>query len=368
MAGSDVAGRSDAEQAEASSTGIRLVHTLMQFRERIADVGETVQLAAKGKGKVFLRQFAELREDVIHARHTDGIQAIGGRGYGSEAHFVETEMVFQVTVNLEHVHGLRSHSHARGDRPGVMASEEFAHFRLDNVVAAAAIGEDAERVIHFLGSVEANGYADFVGGQIIDDDGSEERGVGGKAEIDFDALERGLLAGVVDHFAKHWEIHQGLAAEKSDVHGPATFGLGEQIVHRRLRGLPIHEFFFAFGSGDFVFAEFVAILTRKIALIGEVHHQGLQREMLRELLRSSGNWRSVTNGMDLTEFLNGFGDIQRRVADFLRHTANQVGAGERPIRELVQNRRGSFIERKDTATGDEIEKIAALPAESAEFT
>src|SRR6267154_4409232 len=162
MAGSDVAGRSDAEEAEASSTGMRLVHTLMQLRERIADVGKAMQLAAKGKGKIFLRQFAELREDVIHARHTDGIQAIGGRGYGSEADFVETEIVFQVTVNLEHVHGLRGHSHARGDRAGVMASEKFANFRLDNVVAAAAIGEDAKRVIHFLRPVQANGYADFV--------------------------------------------------------------------------------------------------------------------------------------------------------------------------------------------------------------
>ena len=103
-------------------------------------------------------------------------------------------------------------------------------------------------------------------------------------------------------------------------------------------------------------------------MIGEVHHQGLQGEMLRELLRSSGDWRAVTDGMDLAEFLNGFGDIQRRVADFLRHTANQVGTGERPIRELVQNRRGSFIEREDAATGDEIEKIGALPAEPAEFT
>src|SRR6267378_8590184 len=97
-------------------------------------------------------------------------------------------------VNLKHVHGLRGHSHARRDRSSVMASEEFAHFRLDNVVAAAAIREDAKRVIHFLGSVEADGYADFVGGQIVDDDGSKERGVGGKAEIDFYAFARGLLA------------------------------------------------------------------------------------------------------------------------------------------------------------------------------
>src|SRR6266403_672813 len=136
MAGSDVAGRSDAEQAEASSTGMRLVYTLMQLRERIADVGKAMQLAAKGKGKIFLRQFAELRENIIHARHSDGVQAIRGRGNRSEADFVEAEIVFQVTVNLEHVHGLRGHSHARGDRPGVMTSEKFTHFRLDNVVAA----------------------------------------------------------------------------------------------------------------------------------------------------------------------------------------------------------------------------------------
>ncbi len=101
------------------------------------------------------------------------------------------------------------------------------------------------------------------------------------------------------------------------MHGAAAFGLGEQIVHRALRGLPIHEFLFAFWSSDFVFAELIAILAGKIALIGEVHHQGLQREMLRKLLRSGGDRRAVADGMDLAELLNGFGDVHRRVADLL---------------------------------------------------
>src|SRR6267378_4965428 len=188
MTRGDVAGRSDAQQAKPSSTRMRLVHTLMQLRERIADVGKAVQFAAKSEGKIFLGKFAELRENVIHARHSDGVQAIRGRGYRSEADFVETQIVFQVPVNLEHVHGLRGHGYPGGDWAGVMASEEFTNFRLDNIVAAAPIGEDAECVIHFLGPIEADGYADFVGGQIIDNGRSKERGVGGKAEIDFHAL------------------------------------------------------------------------------------------------------------------------------------------------------------------------------------
>ncbi len=109
--------------------------------------------------------------------------------------------MFQVAVNLEHVHGLGGHGHTGCYRPGVMASEQFTNFGLDNVVAAAAIGEDAKRVIHLPGSVEADGYADFVGGQIIDDDGSEEGCVRGKTEIDFDAFAGGLLARIVDDLA-----------------------------------------------------------------------------------------------------------------------------------------------------------------------
>src|SRR5260370_7801871 len=76
MAGSDVAGRSDAQEAKASSTRMRLVHTLMQLRERIADVGKAVQFAAKSEGEIFLGEFAELRENLIHASHTHGVQPI----------------------------------------------------------------------------------------------------------------------------------------------------------------------------------------------------------------------------------------------------------------------------------------------------
>src|SRR5258705_5530886 len=123
MTRGDVAGRSDTQEAKASSTRMGFVHPLMQLRQGIANVGKAVQFAAKSEGEIFLGEFAELRENVIHAWHTDGVQAIGRRGYRSEADFVETKIVFQVAVNLEHVHGLRSHGHTRRDRPGAMASK-----------------------------------------------------------------------------------------------------------------------------------------------------------------------------------------------------------------------------------------------------
>src|SRR5882672_3076593 len=111
MTRGDVAGRSDTQEAKASSTRMGFVHPLMQLRQGIANVGKAVQFTAKCEGKIFLGEFAELRENVIHARHSDGVQAIRGRGYRSEADFVETEIVFQVTVDLENVHGLRGHGY-----------------------------------------------------------------------------------------------------------------------------------------------------------------------------------------------------------------------------------------------------------------
>ena len=165
------------------------------------------------------------------------------------------------------------HGDARGDRARVMTREKLADLRLHDFVAAAAVGEDAELVVHFLGAVDAYGDADAIVGQEIDDLRSEQRGVGSQAEVDLHAFARGLFGGIVDDVAKQREIHQRFAAEEGDVDRFAAFGLREEIVDGSLRGLHVHELLFAFGRGDLVFAELVAVLAGEIALVGDVHHQ-----------------------------------------------------------------------------------------------
>ena len=78
-----------------------------------------------------------------------------------------------------------------------------------------------------------------------------------------------------------------------------------------LGGLHVHEFLFALGRGDFVFAELVAVLAGEIALVGDVHHHGLEREMFRERF---GFFREgdggVADGADLRKFIDAAEDIE----------------------------------------------------------
>ena len=46
VAGSNIAGRSDADQTKARATWMRFVHTLVEFGESVADVGKAVKFAA----------------------------------------------------------------------------------------------------------------------------------------------------------------------------------------------------------------------------------------------------------------------------------------------------------------------------------
>ena len=136
------------------------------------------------------RQHLELVEHAVHAALVDGVEAIGRRGDGREADLVEAQVVLQMAVDAEHVGDARGERDARGDGPRAVACDQRADAGLDDVVAAAAVGEDAELVVQFLGAIHADRHADVVFGEELDDGGSEQGGVGGEAEIDGAALRR----------------------------------------------------------------------------------------------------------------------------------------------------------------------------------
>ena len=56
----------------------------------------------------------------------------------------------------------------------------------------------------------------------------------------------------------------------------------EQKIHRSLGRLEVHELRLAFGRRHLVLAELVAVLAGQIALVGEIHHQRLERENVRQ--------------------------------------------------------------------------------------
>ena len=68
MARSDVSRRPHAQQPQARAARMRFVHALAQFRQRIADVRESVRLAAQRIFQIFVSQRVELIQHAVHAR------------------------------------------------------------------------------------------------------------------------------------------------------------------------------------------------------------------------------------------------------------------------------------------------------------
>ena len=89
--------------------------------------------------------------------------------------------------------------------------------RRDDVVAAGAVVEDAELVLHFLGAVDRDRHPDLVLDQELDHVRLEQGGVGGQAEVDVLAERGGALLRVGDGLLEHREVEERLAAEERQV-------------------------------------------------------------------------------------------------------------------------------------------------------
>ena len=59
--------------------------------------------------------------------------------------------------------------HARADRPAAMPLQQLLDLRRDDVVAAGAVVEDAELVLHLARAVDRDRDADVVLGEELDD-------------------------------------------------------------------------------------------------------------------------------------------------------------------------------------------------------
>ena len=187
MAGSDIARRTDAHQAQAGAAGMRLVDALVEFGDRVADVRESVHLAAQRVLEVLLGQHMELAQNTVHAAFADGIEPIRRSRHRREADLVESELVLQVAVDSHDVRDAGGQRNARRDRARAVARDQRFHARCDDVVAAAAVGEDAQLVVQLRRAVHADRDADIVVREELDDRGRQQRGVGGEAEIDASA-------------------------------------------------------------------------------------------------------------------------------------------------------------------------------------
>ena len=147
-----------------------------------------MRFAAQRILQIFVGQHVELIQYAIHAGGVDGVELVGRRGDGRETYFVESQVLLQMAEDADHVGNARRERDARRDGPGAMVLDQCAHLGLDNVVAALAVGEDAQMVVHLLGAIHADGDADVVLGEKLDDGRRQQSGVGGETEVDVPPL------------------------------------------------------------------------------------------------------------------------------------------------------------------------------------
>src|ERR1051326_1782156 len=131
----------------------------------------------------FVSERAELLQHAIETAVADGVAALGRRRYRREADFVESDVFGEMAEDAEDVESLRGQGNARADRTAAMLPQQLPNLRSDDVVAANAAFEDAELVLHLLGTVDRDGHAALIVEKPLDDLGPQQRGVGGKAEV-----------------------------------------------------------------------------------------------------------------------------------------------------------------------------------------
>ncbi len=131
----------------------------------------------------------------------------------------------------------------------------------------------------------------------------------------------------------------------------------QQKIDRCLRRLDFHELRLAFRRGDLVFAELIAIGAGKIALVGQVDHQCLKREIRRRLLHGFRFDQAGHDGAGVKHLLDQFGRIR-----FAHATGNQIPQQLFMLRvafgEAVNQSGGVAVQFEDRAGGNQIQKAA----------
>ena len=117
MAGRDIARRTDADQAQPRAARMRFVDALMQLGERVADVGESMMLAAQREFQIFVGKHAELIQHAIHAALVDRIQTIRRCRDRRESDLVKAEVVLQMAKDPNNVRDPRGEGHPRRNGP-----------------------------------------------------------------------------------------------------------------------------------------------------------------------------------------------------------------------------------------------------------
>ena len=290
------------------------------------------------------------------------------RRHRREPDLPEADVVGEVAIDLLDVEVRRRERHARADRPRAVAPEELADLRRHQIVAAGAVGEDAELVLDVLRPVDRDRDADAVLGDELDDLRLEQRRVR-EAEVHRFADFGRALPRVRDRLDEHREVEQRLAAEERDVRDVAR--LAQQEVDALARRVLRHEFRLPAVRrvDDLVLAVLVAVGAAQIALVGDVQHHRRERDAPSGF-EGDGRQRNHLGRhrrrrADLADRLHAR-QIGERLVDVVERA--QLLARARAVGQRPQQRVGGVVELEDRRARHEIHERLSRSLEAMVLT
>ena len=158
----DVSVGGDAHQPEPGAARERLAHALVDLFERLLDVREAVVPVVDRVFEELVGEIPELAEHVVVAVLGDGVAAAGRRRHRREADLPEPDLLGEMAIDPLDVERSGGQRDARADRPAAVPLEQLLDLRRDDVVAAGAVVEDAELVLHLARAVDRDRDADLV--------------------------------------------------------------------------------------------------------------------------------------------------------------------------------------------------------------
>ena len=92
----NIAARGNAQESQSGAARISLAGSLVDFFQRIPDIGESMVPVRNRVVEEFPGQLAELRQHMIETRLVDGIQPVRRSSDRSKAHFPKADLAGQV--------------------------------------------------------------------------------------------------------------------------------------------------------------------------------------------------------------------------------------------------------------------------------
>ena len=250
-------------------------------------------------------------------------------------------------MNCGHVRIAGRQGDAGPHRARFVARQQHAGLGRDHFIRPLAADRLAPGVMDRFGAVHADGDAEAMGVEVVDDLFGEHGGVGGQREIDLLALGRATRLGVRRDLADQRHVGQRLATEENHVELLAVPALVDQQIDALLCLLQLH--LLPLGGGGQILL--VAIGATEVAAGIDVDDDGAEWKLLHaDTGPAIGRRRPVLENAQALEIVDRLGQ-RRRIRRLLEALADLVEGDAVLAADEIDNRSAHLVQIENAGTG-----------------